>query len=331
MCVGGTLRRLARSFVGPAAVRTVEAHYADRVLLSVKGLTANGVMTDADPLEAEVKRAMIAQSGVSVLLVDDSKLSDPRPERHRPGVRRHDRARRRAVARAGGRPAGVGRVGRGARRARRCRHGGARRRRVSPRRARRVPARAAPAARVRFEHHREPLGIGERRPRVSWKVGHRRPGLAAVGVRDRGARAGTRTAGAPGAWTRTSPCSCRGRRRRCGSRERRAVRVRVWGPDGDGPSPWSDEAVVEAGLLEPGGLDGGARRAGGRRRAAGRRPGAPAAPRVRAARRRGLGAAVRHRPRRVRAGAQRRARRRPCARAGLDELRATGCATRRST
>jgi alpha-L-rhamnosidase len=36
-----------------------------------------------------------------------------------------------------------------------------------------------------------------------------------------------------------------------GSRERRAVRVRVWGPDGDGPSPWSEEAVVEAGLLEP--------------------------------------------------------------------------------
>jgi DeoR/GlpR family transcriptional regulator of sugar metabolism len=75
VCVGGTLRRLTRSFVGPSAVRTVLAHYADRLILSVKGLTANGVMTDADPLEAEVKRTMIAQSGVSVMLVDDSKLS----------------------------------------------------------------------------------------------------------------------------------------------------------------------------------------------------------------------------------------------------------------
>jgi len=75
VCVGGTLRRLTRSFVGPAAVRTVQAHYADRLFLSVKGLTGNGVMTDADPLEAEVKRAMIAQSGASVLLVDDSKLA----------------------------------------------------------------------------------------------------------------------------------------------------------------------------------------------------------------------------------------------------------------
>ena len=34
------------------------------------------------------------------------------------------------------------------------------------------------------------------------------------------------------------------------SRERRTVRVRVWGED-HRPLPWSDEAIVEAGLLEP--------------------------------------------------------------------------------
>jgi DeoR/GlpR family transcriptional regulator of sugar metabolism len=73
--VGGTLRRLTRSFVGPAAVRTVLAHYADRLIMSVKGLTMAGLMTDADPLEAEVKRVMIGQSDVSLLLVDESKLS----------------------------------------------------------------------------------------------------------------------------------------------------------------------------------------------------------------------------------------------------------------
>ena len=75
VCVGGTLRRLTRSFVGPAAVRTVQAHYADRLLLSVKGVTAGGVMTDADPLEAEVKRTMIGQAGISTLLLDEAKLS----------------------------------------------------------------------------------------------------------------------------------------------------------------------------------------------------------------------------------------------------------------
>lgn len=72
--VGGTLRRLTRSFVGPFAVRTVEGHFADRLFLSVKGLTETGMLTDADPLEAEVKRAMIGQAGESTLLVDRSKL-----------------------------------------------------------------------------------------------------------------------------------------------------------------------------------------------------------------------------------------------------------------
>ena len=73
--VGGTLRRLTRSFVGPFAVKTVEGHFADRLFLSVKGLTPNGMMTDADALEAEVKRTMIAQAGETTLLIDSSKLS----------------------------------------------------------------------------------------------------------------------------------------------------------------------------------------------------------------------------------------------------------------
>jgi DeoR/GlpR family transcriptional regulator of sugar metabolism len=72
--VGGSLRRLTRSFVGPFAVRTVQGHFADRLFLSVKGLTDGGMMTDADALEAEVKRTMIAQAGESTLLVDRSKM-----------------------------------------------------------------------------------------------------------------------------------------------------------------------------------------------------------------------------------------------------------------
>ena len=72
--MGGTLRRLTRSFVGPFAVRTVQGHFADRLFLSVKGLAENGMLTDADPLEAEVKRTMIEQAGASTLLIDASKL-----------------------------------------------------------------------------------------------------------------------------------------------------------------------------------------------------------------------------------------------------------------
>ena len=73
--IGGTLRRLTRSFVGPAAVRTVEAHFADHLLFSVKAIAATGMLTDADPLEAELKRTMIEQAGEAVLLIDQSKLS----------------------------------------------------------------------------------------------------------------------------------------------------------------------------------------------------------------------------------------------------------------
>jgi DeoR/GlpR family transcriptional regulator of sugar metabolism len=73
--IGGTLRRLTRSFVGPFAVRTVQGHFADRLFFSVKGVAGNGMLTDADPLEAELKRAMIDQAGEAVLLIDRSKLS----------------------------------------------------------------------------------------------------------------------------------------------------------------------------------------------------------------------------------------------------------------
>src|SRR3954452_6007823 len=72
--VGGTLRPLTRSYVGPYAVHTVLGHFADRMFLSVTGVTTDGMLTDADELEAEVKRSMIAQSEEPVLLLDDSKL-----------------------------------------------------------------------------------------------------------------------------------------------------------------------------------------------------------------------------------------------------------------
>jgi DeoR/GlpR family transcriptional regulator of sugar metabolism len=75
IAMGGGLRRLTRSFVGPFTVRAVEGHFADRLFLSVKGVTPNGMLTDADPLEAEVKRAMIAQAQESTLVIDRSKLS----------------------------------------------------------------------------------------------------------------------------------------------------------------------------------------------------------------------------------------------------------------
>jgi DeoR family transcriptional regulator of aga operon len=74
---GGTLRKLTRSFVGPQAIRTIEAHFADHVVFSVRGLTDEGFLTDPDPLESEVKRAMIQRARQAVVLVDGSKFDRP--------------------------------------------------------------------------------------------------------------------------------------------------------------------------------------------------------------------------------------------------------------
>jgi DeoR/GlpR family transcriptional regulator of sugar metabolism len=72
--IGGMLRRLTGSYVGPASVRMIREHFADKLFLSVTGVTPNGVLTDADDLEASVKAAMLEQAKQSVLLLDASKV-----------------------------------------------------------------------------------------------------------------------------------------------------------------------------------------------------------------------------------------------------------------
>jgi DeoR/GlpR family transcriptional regulator of sugar metabolism len=60
--------------VGPFAVQTVRGYFADRTIFSVKGITDAGLLTEADPPEAEVKRAMLSHAQETMLLVHDSKL-----------------------------------------------------------------------------------------------------------------------------------------------------------------------------------------------------------------------------------------------------------------
>jgi len=47
IAAGGALRKRTRSLVGPEPVR-VEAHFADQVLFSVRGITPDGHLTDPD-------------------------------------------------------------------------------------------------------------------------------------------------------------------------------------------------------------------------------------------------------------------------------------------
>jgi DeoR/GlpR family transcriptional regulator of sugar metabolism len=72
--LGGSFRALTQSFVGAETVRAIEGFYADRVVFSVKGISAEGFLTDPDPLETEVKRAMITQAANVVLVATQRKF-----------------------------------------------------------------------------------------------------------------------------------------------------------------------------------------------------------------------------------------------------------------
>ncbi|MFC3998943.1 family 78 glycoside hydrolase catalytic domain [Nocardiopsis sediminis] len=99
------------------------------------------------------------------------------------------------------------------------------------------------------EHHREPFGIGEAAPRLSWRVHDAPAGWVQAGYEievadtDGGAPATTRVESAEQVlvpWP-AAPLT---------SRARRTVRVRVRGAEGP-PSPWSPPTVLETGLLDP--------------------------------------------------------------------------------
>jgi alpha-L-rhamnosidase len=103
---------------------------------------------------------------------------------------------------------------------------------------------------VTVEHHREPVGIGETAPRLSWvtrtDLADWRQGAYELEVEpeDGDAWSSGRVDSAESVlvpWG-ASPLT---------SRERRTVRVRVWGEGAAEPSAWSEDVVVEAGLLEP--------------------------------------------------------------------------------
>jgi DeoR/GlpR family transcriptional regulator of sugar metabolism len=76
VALGGSFRTLTRSFVGPDVVRALRGYRADRLVFAVKGITAGGDLTDAEPLEAEVKRTMIAYAKTVVLLATATKFED---------------------------------------------------------------------------------------------------------------------------------------------------------------------------------------------------------------------------------------------------------------
>ncbi|MBO3665072.1 glycoside hydrolase family 78 protein [Microbacterium stercoris] len=98
--------------------------------------------------------------------------------------------------------------------------------------------------RITIEHHTDPLGIGEAAPRLSWVTSATTPGWRQAAYE---IEAETETTGRIDSTDQVlvdwpfAPLT---------SRQRRHVRVRVWGEDGPA-SAWSEPAHVEAGLLDP--------------------------------------------------------------------------------
>lgn len=106
-----------------------------------------------------------------------------------------------------------------------------------------------------FDHHREALGIGENRPRISWKTAGP-PGWTQTAYQLETTRNGETVLSSPIASGESILVPWPGDPLRSG--EEAVIRVRVWGSSdletagaGD-PSEWSAPATVEAGLLESG-------------------------------------------------------------------------------
>jgi alpha-L-rhamnosidase len=102
---------------------------------------------------------------------------------------------------------------------------------------------------VRFEHHRNPLGVGESRPRLSWMVGTNVAGWRQAGYEIESYGSDVRILGRTDRVESDQSVLVLWPFPPLLSRERLTVRVRVWGVDAH-LSAWSALYPVEAGLLQ---------------------------------------------------------------------------------
>jgi alpha-L-rhamnosidase len=109
-----------------------------------------------------------------------------------------------------------------------------------------VPESAIPGAPT-VEHHREPFGIGERAPRLSWKTtapSNWRQVAYEIEFRNADETVSSGRVGSADSVLVRWPFA------KLGSRDSGTLRIRVWG-DPDEPSVWSEATMIETGLLDP--------------------------------------------------------------------------------
>ena len=74
LLVGGQVRNHSLTLIGPVAVGTLETYHADRAFVGTSGTTLSHGHSTPNPLDAEVKRAMIRSADETYVLTDSSKF-----------------------------------------------------------------------------------------------------------------------------------------------------------------------------------------------------------------------------------------------------------------
>ena len=76
ICTGGTLRENYLTLVGSRAVDVISSFYADKVILSCKGIDLNKGVTDANEMLSQVKQAMLRSAKQRIIAADHNRDLD---------------------------------------------------------------------------------------------------------------------------------------------------------------------------------------------------------------------------------------------------------------
>jgi DeoR/GlpR family transcriptional regulator of sugar metabolism len=71
---GGILRNKSLSLIGPTAKENIKNYYADKAVISCKGVDLDKGIMDANELEVEIKKAIIGCAREIILAVDHTKM-----------------------------------------------------------------------------------------------------------------------------------------------------------------------------------------------------------------------------------------------------------------
>lgn len=74
LMLGGVLRQMSHSLVGPDAEQTLSRVVADRLFLGADGIDVDMGVTTADPMEAQLNARMVEAARETIVLADASKI-----------------------------------------------------------------------------------------------------------------------------------------------------------------------------------------------------------------------------------------------------------------